>query len=111
MTTVVSYTSIPAPTDSTWTAIVTASFEADEEDTFGDWGSGVTVRLYTTQNSSTTYSDSTNLDTSGARHPYTITHEFSLTQHTLTAGIDCVLSGPHSVGFYDIKLQVIVVKR
>jgi len=111
MTTVISYTSIPAPTDSNWVAIVTAVFEAEETVGGVDWGTGVNVRLFKTQNSATVNGDSLPVEAGGARHPYAITHEFTLSQHTLDVGLDCVLSGPHSVDFYAIKLQILLVKR
>jgi len=111
MTAVITYSSIPAPSDNNWVAVVTCSFEAVETVGSVDWGTGVNVRLAKTQNSSTTYADNIPVEAGGARHPYSITHEFTLTQHTLDVFMDCVLSGPHSVDFYAVKLQVVIVKR
>lgn len=113
MTVVKQITSIEAPADGNWVANVTATFEAEESDgTPGDWGTGVNARLFKTQNASTTNGDSTPVEAGGARHPYTLAHEFALVaSHTITIGIDCVLSGPHSVNFYAIKIRVVLVKR
>jgi hypothetical protein len=113
VTVVKQITSIPAPADGDQVAIVTATFEAMTVSGGVDWGGDFVARPFVTQDSSTTYGDSTTIDeTEDARHPYTVTDEFTLSAgDTITAGLDCNLGSPGSVNFYDIKVQVVIVKR
>jgi hypothetical protein len=113
VTVVKQITAIPAPIDDDHVAIVTATFEAVTASGGVDWGSDFVVRPFIIQDASTTYGDSTTIDeTEEARHPYAVTDEFDLiADEEITAGIDCNLGSPGSVDFYDIKVQVVIVKR
>lgn len=106
-------TSIPAPADDDHVAIVTVTFEAVTLSGGVDWGGDFVARPFVTQNASTTYGDGATIDeTEDVRHPYAVTEEFDLVAgHTITAGLDCLLGSPGSVDFYDIKVQVVIVKR
>jgi hypothetical protein len=103
-------TGIAGPLDGNFVALVTASFAAVQISGGSDWGSGIKARVFVTQNSVTTFGDSTRL---GAAHnSYTITYTFALSAgYTIEAGLDCLLSGPESVDFTDIKVQCVIAKR
>lgn len=113
MTVVKQIAGVDAPIDDDHAVIVTCSFSAQEiSGGLGDWGEPFYARAFITQNSSTTYGENNTLDSSGARLPYTVTSEFEpVSGFTITAGLDCSLGSPGSIDFYDIKVQVVLVKR
>lgn len=113
MTVVKQIAGIDAPGDDDHNLVVTCTFSAQEvSGGLGDWGEPFYARSFVTQNGSTTYGENTTIDSSGVRRPYTVSDEFSVVAgFTITAGLDCSLGSPGSIDFYDVKVQVIDVKR
>jgi hypothetical protein len=109
MSSVLVITGIPAPIDANSKLTVTATFEA-QKTVSSDWSTGVYVRLYKTQNGSTSYGDSIRMGTT--RLPFAIQYTFPLDAgFSIDCGIDWNPSEPTTTSFWDIKILAEVIKR